>query len=1517
MRKRVLALILCVVMLFTSPVLTSAATADPMPTDQPVEVQTSNPAQNAECTPEPAAEEPADPIDTLETDSEEMVAEPSAQPPSAEEAEETLDEEISEDAHKDEPDHNTDTLIESIPPESVLLPPDRDSIQNLIASESSTLSLIPQILHATASDGASVQISGQLPIGAQASMKPVVLKQAELTAYLGTDLANSMAEYVAYDICILLNGEEYELDDTVSVKVSEPAIDIESESTLTVKHVHEDAQTSVVSVSDVDVELKDNETVSFETDSFSYYIFITGQSGGQDDQTLLSPGGTLTLDGRGSAISAKNHTWSTSNSSVLTVSKSSGGDDATVTAVGEGVATITHYADGLFDYTDTWTITVVKDINLDYTTVTGSKINGNYYSFSGTNDKQWVNVIVKVDGKVVSGAVVTLEFQDNDLVDDNDELAGAITGPDNNPGQGENSRSTGAWFRHIDLEAKTRVTVTYVDPVTGRKASGTANSGNTSVVCYQYRDPSWRESNNNWDGNWYKTGPGNALSPNSLGYVWLSDDDTYGAVNQLTVSLTSVPGSYYLTYDANGGSINYKGLSRTAYTVESTGTNFTIERGEDGSNFTATKSGYFLLGWSLDPNSVSGEFQRGETLNIAGREHARIYAVWGINPEEWRTLTFKTDGHGTLEDLSSPTATITKRVRVGTDLSTVYNAGDYPSYTPSSGYKFKNWSHTSGAVNTDMTITAYFESLAPKYTVSYNGNGATSGSTPSQTATYGTAFKLNNNGFVRQYQVSFHGNGAANPPAQTATATFNGWEDRNSFTYNGTTYTYTQFNAPFYSNHYSDLKAAFGYDKYALINHYITYTVNGSETRIPVGAAPSLEDLYPNGATVNNLVTGSSATLYANWTLGSVTLPTLSRTDYSFDGWYTAAEGGTFVGKSGSYTPSAATTLYAHWTPKEKYEVTFHHYLQGTTEKLADDTTAEIAFNTVITAADYKLTNIANHAFVSASPATHTVSTSGNEISLYYKPLTAAYTVEIYHQHLEGPGYDKGTYTGTGYSGNIDSIVTIDPKVYESTGFHYNDAASTASGKITADGGLVLKLYFDRDIFTVSYSYTGAVPATAPVLPEALSYRYNANVSVAEAPSLKGYTFSGWSKTGTFNIDADTSITGSWEADTNAWYQVNYLLQGSTTSLHESKKVENLTYANEFTESAISILGYHVVGANSQQVVAGLEGDNNVITFYYAANTDTKYQVEHYLRSFGAASPLLKETDYLEGTTNTITQAEANTYAGYQADAFEQLQIKGDGSTVVKIYYTEAAVTISYTAGSNGSVAPTQDGPFGAATGNPQGSVPTPADGFKFDGWYTDAEFMNAVSSDLVDRENKLIPRKNTSGIYETAAYYAKFVPIQSEISIVMHISGRQADRTLPFTGTMNFELYENSAQASTSAAYSLKDGQTSKIVVSAGKGFSLSDMMLPSNYTFEKVEYLVDGQLLATASLMEDSAVSSQDFLLRDGICEVHIYYRENTIPNTGLDLGQQTPVLVLSTLSIVLLAVVLLGRRRRRIED
>lgn len=73
-----------------------------------------------------------------------------------------------------------------------------------------------------------------------------------------------------------------------------------------------------------------------------------------------------------------------------------------------------------------------------------------------------------------------------------------------------------------------------------------------------------------------------------------------------------------------------------------------------------------------------------------------------------------------------------------------------------------------------------------------------------------------------------------------------------------------------------------------------------------------IQYINASGSGVKAYDKASNTTLYAKWNSASITLPTPSKTGYTFDGWYTQSSGGTKV--SNTYTPTVNTTLYAHWT---------------------------------------------------------------------------------------------------------------------------------------------------------------------------------------------------------------------------------------------------------------------------------------------------------------------------------------------------------------------------------------------------------------------------------------------------------------------------------------------------------------------------------------------------------------------------------------------------------------------------
>lgn len=230
------------------------------------------------------------------------------------------------------------------------------------------------------------------------------------------------------------------------------------------------------------------------------------------------------------------------------------------------------------------------------------------------------------------------------------------------------------------------------------------------------------------------------------------------------------------------------------------------------------------------------------------------------------------------------------------------------------------------------------------FAVKYNANGH--GTAPSsQTKTYGTALTLRSfisNATGTGYKVTFNANnGSSTPSAVTSTLTYKQtyWNTNSSGT--GTNYgsggSYTSnAAATLYAiwsttNGAVTLASAITRANAAATGYKVTFNANGGTcTTSDLTAARTTKYTF-GGWNTNSSGTGTNysagasytptaaITLYAKWssstTTTAITLPTPTRTGYTFAGWYTAASGGTLAGAAGaSYKPSSAITLYAQWT---------------------------------------------------------------------------------------------------------------------------------------------------------------------------------------------------------------------------------------------------------------------------------------------------------------------------------------------------------------------------------------------------------------------------------------------------------------------------------------------------------------------------------------------------------------------------------------------------------------------------
>ena len=215
-----------------------------------------------------------------------------------------------------------------------------------------------------------------------------------------------------------------------------------------------------------------------------------------------------------------------------------------------------------------------------------------------------------------------------------------------------------------------------------------------------------------------------------------------------------------------------------------------------------------------------------------------------------------------------------------------------------------------------------------------------------------------------------------------------------------------------------------------------------------------------------------------------------------------------------------------------------------------------------------------------------------------------AYQVQHYKQNLEDDGFTLAETEEL--TGKTDTTATANPKTY--TGFTFDGTVegTVASGNIAGDGSLVLKLYYTRNSYDVTYAYTGTVPADASALPEKAAVKYGASVTVAEAATAKGHTFSGWS-TGDFTMPAqDVEITGSFTANP---YNVTVEYYFDKVQDTDMTRVQSVTYGETFTTAAAAETdrnGVHYTldwVENNGLTVSDIEADN-VVRVYYAKDEE-------------------------------------------------------------------------------------------------------------------------------------------------------------------------------------------------------------------------------------------------------------------------------------------------------------------------
>ncbi|MCI8554977.1 MAG: InlB B-repeat-containing protein [Clostridia bacterium] len=300
-----------------------------------------------------------------------------------------------------------------------------------------------------------------------------------------------------------------------------------------------------------------------------------------------------------------------------------------------------------------------------------------------------------------------------------------------------------------------------------------------------------------------------------------------------------------------------------------------------GSLPTPTRTGYKFLGWYTSASGGTKIY----TSTVVESETI-LYAHW----EKMKyTVTLNANGgsipvtNGWSGSGSSAQKSIT--------YYTTYGTLPTPTRT---GYNFTGWftSASGGSSITSSTVmnktsnhTIYAHWEGKSYDVLYHSNYSGAGPSSQTGFKYGTSTALRTISDLGYSRNGFD---------------FKGWATSEG---GGVVYTDGQ-SVSYLSSTGGEVHL------YAVWQAY-TYTVTADANR---GSIPSTSGWSGSGASAYKTVT---------YDLGYGTLPVPTKTGYNFDGWFTAANGGSKV-ESGTLVKTAGNhTIYAHWSPKT-FNVNFY-----------------------------------------------------------------------------------------------------------------------------------------------------------------------------------------------------------------------------------------------------------------------------------------------------------------------------------------------------------------------------------------------------------------------------------------------------------------------------------------------------------------------------------------------------------------------------------------------------------------
>ena len=307
--------------------------------------------------------------------------------------------------------------------------------------------------------------------------------------------------------------------------------------------------------------------------------------------------------------------------------------------------------------------------------------------------------------------------------------------------------------------------------------------------------------------------------------------------------------------------------------------------------------------------------------------------------------------------------------------------------------------------------------------------------------------------------------------------------------------------------------------------------------------------------------------------------------------------------------------------------------------------------------------------------------TSDLEVNAVWTPDTAiSYKVEHYKQNPTTNTYEKVENDTENLTGTTGQIVTATAKTYEGYTENVQHESRVASGKIKADGSLLLKLYYDANTYKVTLNTNGGTIATGQ---ELTSYTYGVGATLP-TPTKTGYIFAGWYNNAEFTGETIANI--GTKAVGDRVYFAKWTQNQLTVTFKDGNtilKTEKVAYGQAATAPTPIKDGYvlrwdkqfnNITIDLTVNAIWLVDTDKDGIPDIEDSETLVTYTVKHYKQIADTNEYRLEETESLKGQLGSTVTATAKTYEGYVenttlAQRVASGIVTADGKLELKLFY--------------------------------------------------------------------------------------------------------------------------------------------------------------------------------------------------------------------------------------------------------